>query len=194
MDIRIPLELRAQIPQLGEVSEQSDPMVWVKLTCEEAGWTWYVIEMQELATNAIFYVYTVGWNEELHYLIRSDLEHKSVEWGFPIVRDAAFVPCLLSEVQARERGVRKFPLGQLVATPGAAEAFMRNNQEATTFVRRHWRGDWGELDAEDVAENEFSLVNGFRLLSRYTLADGTAIYIITEADRSATTILLPSEY
>src|SRR4051812_42937003 len=71
VDIRIPVELRAKIPQLGEVSEQADPMVWVKLTCAEAGWTWYVIEVQELAANAIFYVYTVGWDEELHYLIRS---------------------------------------------------------------------------------------------------------------------------
>jgi hypothetical protein len=94
----------------------------------------------------------------------------------------------------RERGNRKFPLGQLVATPGAAEAFTRNSQEPTEFLRRHWRGDWGKLDEHDVQENELSLQQGFRLLSRYTLADGTAIYIITEADRSATTILLPSEY
>jgi hypothetical protein len=194
VDIRIPEELRATIPQLGEVSKQADPMVWVKLTCAEAGWTWYVIEMQELATNAIFYVYRVGWDEELHYLIRSDLGRKSAEWGFPIVRDEIFVPCPLSQVQARERGDRKFPLGQLVATPGAAEAFMRNNQEPTEFLRRHWRGDWGELDQEDVEENAFSLTHGLRLLSAYKLKDETRIWIITEADRSATTILLPSEY
>jgi hypothetical protein len=59
VDIHIPLELRAQIPQLGEASGEADPMVWVKLTCEEAGWTWYIIEMQPLAQDAIFYVYTV---------------------------------------------------------------------------------------------------------------------------------------
>jgi hypothetical protein len=194
VDIRIPLELRAKIPQLGEASEQEDPMVWVKLTCEQAGWTWYIIEMQPVHLDAIFYGYRVGWDEELTYFNRSDLELKSAEWGFPIVRDEAFTPSHLSAVQTQERVDRKFPLGQLVATPGAAEAFARNKQEPTEFLRRHWRGDWGELDAEDIAENEFSIANGFRLLSRYTLADGTAIFIITEADRSATTILLPAEY
>jgi hypothetical protein len=194
VDIRIPEELRAKIPQLGEASEQKDPMVWLKLTCEQAGWTWYVIEMQSLQQDAIFYGYRVGWDEELTHFNQSDLELLSAQWGFPIVQDEAFTPCRLSEVQTAERGERKFPLGQLVATPGAVEAFTRNSQEPTEFVRRHWRGDWGELDVEDIAENEFSLARGFRLLSRYSLVDGTAIYIITEADRSATTILLPEEY
>ncbi len=194
MDIRIPEELRTKIPQLGEALEQADPMVWLKLTCEPAGWTWYVIERQPLDQDAIFYGYRVGWDEELTYFNQSDLELSSAEWGFPILQDEAFVPCRLSEVQATERGDRKFLLGQLVATPGAAEALTRNGQEPSEFLRRHWRGDWGELDQEDIAENEFSLAKGFRLLSRYALKDGTAIYIITEADRSATTILLPSEY
>jgi hypothetical protein len=85
----------------------------------------------------------------------------------PRGRLPAFIPCRLSKVQAAERGDRKFPLGQLAATPGAAEAFSRNSQEPTEFLRRHWRGDWGELDAEDVQENEFSLANGFRLLRAY---------------------------
>jgi hypothetical protein len=61
-------------------------------------------------------------------------------------------------------------------------------------LRRHWRGDWGDVDAEDKAENDYSLMHDLRLLSAYTLADGTRIWIITEADRSVTTILLPSEY
>ena len=193
MDIRIPLELRAKIPQLGE-AEQPDPMIWLKLTCEQAGWTWYIIEMQPVHLDAIFYGYRVGWDEELTHFNQSDLELSSAQWGFPIVQDEAFTSCRLSEVQAAERGDRKFPLGQLAATPGAAEAFTRNAQEPSEFLRRHWRGDWGEVDSHDRAENEFSLPNGFRLLSRYTLKDGTVIWIITEADRSATTILLPSEY
>jgi hypothetical protein len=54
--------------------------------------------------------------------------------------------------------------------------------------------DWGEVDAHDKAENEYSLQHGFRLLSTYRLADGTKIWVITEADRSSTTILLPEEY
>jgi hypothetical protein len=189
-----PKELGKKIPRLGEAFEQEDPMVWVKLTCEQVGWTWYIIERDELDTDTIYYVYAVGWDEELTYINRSDLELRSAEWGFPIVRDETFTPCYLSEVQAWERGNRKFPLGRLVATPGALEALEHNNENSVTFVLRHRRGDWGELDAHDVAENEFSLVNGLRLLSAYALKDSTRIWIITEADRSATTILLPEEY
>src|SRR5437762_12087914 len=143
--------------------------------------------MQPLEQDAIFYGYKVGWDEELIYFNQSDLELSSAQWGFPIVRDEAFIPCRLSEVQAAERGERKFPLGQLVATPGAAEAFARSGQEPSEFLRRHWRGNWGEVDEYDSAENEHSLTNGLRLLSAYTLNDGTRIWIITEADRSATT-------
>lgn len=87
-----------------------------------------------------------------------------------------------------------FPLGQLVATPGALDAMWRNGTSAWTYLSRHVSGDWGELDAEDIAENEWSVREGLRLLSAYTLPDGTRIWIITEADRSATTILLPEEY
>jgi hypothetical protein len=55
-------------------------------------------------------------------------------------------------------------------------------------------GDWGELSSEDREENEFSVAHGFRILSAYHLRDGTKIWIITEADRSSTCLLLPSEY
>jgi len=195
MDICIPQELRKNIPQLGEASEQSDPIVWIKLSAAALGTTWYVIEAQWLATDAIFYGYVVGWDEELTYFNRSDLELLSAQEGAPIENDSSFTPCRLSDVVARERGDGpKFPLGQLVATPGAVAALEANQQSPTIFVRRHVRGDWGELDAEDVKEYELSLANSFRLLSRYTLTDDTVIWIITEADRSVTTILLPSEY
>src|SRR3954464_6276159 len=99
----IPDELGKRIPRLGEASEPENPMVWAKLTCEGAGWTWYIIERDELETDAIYYVYAVGWDEELTYINRSDLELKSAEWGFPIIRDETFTPCRLSEVQVRER-------------------------------------------------------------------------------------------
>jgi hypothetical protein len=88
----------------------------------------------------------------------------------------------------------KFPLGQLLMTPGAAEAFKRTQEEWSPYLLRHAQGDWGELDEHDVRENEHSLQQGLRLLSRYTLCDKTVIWIITEADRSATTFLLPDEY
>jgi hypothetical protein len=87
-----------------------------------------------------------------------------------------------------------FPLGQVVMTPGAFEAFQRTGEQPIRFLVRHVTGDWGELDEEDRMENEFSLQRGFRVLSRYILTDGTVIWIITEADRSVTTFLLPEEY
>jgi hypothetical protein len=88
----------------------------------------------------------------------------------------------------------RFDLGSIVGTPGALEALERSGQTPTTFLHRHVVGDWGDVDEDDRAENELSAREGFRLLSAYHLRDGTKIWIITEADRSSTTILLPSEY
>jgi hypothetical protein len=94
----------------------------------------------------------------------------------------------------REAGVARFALGQTVITPGAAEALQLAGQTAIEFLRRHVAGDWGELSGDDIKENELSLEQGFRLLSRYQTTKGEWFWIITEADRSATTILLPIEY
>jgi hypothetical protein len=68
------------------------------------------------------------------------------------------------------------------------------NEQPTRFLARHVTGDWGDLNADDCRENEQSIHDGCRLLSAYLLSDGTKIWIITEADRSSTTILLPEEY
>jgi hypothetical protein len=83
-----------------------------------------------------------------------------------------------------------FPLGQIVATPGALAALERAKQPPTCFLARHAIGDWGELEPTDVAENEYSVAHGFRLLSSYQTDAGERLWIITEADRSATTLLL----
>jgi len=88
----------------------------------------------------------------------------------------------------------KFALGQLVATPGALEALKESKTGFLPYIRRHQNGDWGDVCVEDKAENELSIKEGFRLLSAYTLPGGCKIWVITEADRSATTILLPEEY
>ena len=89
----------------------------------------------------------------------------------------------------------RFELGRLLATPGALEALERHGQTAMHFLARHIRGDWGDLDDEDKQENEFSIEHGFRILSAYKLNGGSEkIWIITEADRHSTTILLPEEY
>ena len=88
----------------------------------------------------------------------------------------------------------RFQLGQVVATPRAVDALEKVNQSATEFINRHVVLDAGELDEEDQRTNEDAVDNGGRILSSYLLKDGTKIWIITEADRSATTLLLPSEY
>lgn len=85
-------------------------------------------------------------------------------------------------------------MGRLCATPGALEAFETTDENSLAYLMRHASGDWGDVSDDDRAENEFSIQNGFRILSAYRLRDGTKIWIITEADRSVTTILLPSEY
>jgi hypothetical protein len=87
-----------------------------------------------------------------------------------------------------------FSLGQIVATRGALAALERAKQPASFFFARHATGDWGTLEPEDVAENEYSMVHGFRLMSSYETDAGEKLWIITEADRSATTLLLPDEY
>ena len=87
-----------------------------------------------------------------------------------------------------------FNLGQLVATPGALAVLEKSGQNAMEFLSRHVRGDWGELPEEDKAENQFSLEKGFRLLSSYRTTADDRIWVITEADRSHTTLLLPEEY
>ena len=86
-----------------------------------------------------------------------------------------------------------FPLGQLVATPGALQALAAAAVTPAQLLARHVAGDWGEIPPEDAAENAFSLAHGFRILSSYPVGE-ERIWIITERDRSATTLLLPSEY
>lgn len=88
----------------------------------------------------------------------------------------------------------RVPLGQVVATPGALGAFEANGRAVAPYLARHASGDWGDVDAEDWRTNDHAVENRARLLSAYTLPDGTRVWLITEADRSVTTILLPSEY
>lgn len=88
----------------------------------------------------------------------------------------------------------KFTPGTVVATPGVLEAFRASGDDPASFLLRHLSGDWGELDKHDRRENELSVEHGWRILSCYRLSSGTRIWIITEADRSVTTFLLPEEY
>ena len=87
-----------------------------------------------------------------------------------------------------------FTLGQVVATPGALTAIEASGDSLSSYLSRHRSGDWGEVDTHDRKENELSLEQGFRLMSVYSLSTGVKIWVITEADRSSTCILLPEEY
>lgn len=87
----------------------------------------------------------------------------------------------------------KFPLGQTVATPGALALLDTSPELLNTLIARHVAGDWGDLDGEDKAANESALVSQERIFSSYDTDHGK-FWIITEHDRSATTVLLPSEY
>lgn len=122
-----------------------------------------------------------------------------------ILYDVATLPAIASaDVQPQPGGAARslplaidlaatrFSLGFLGATPGALAAV--STAEMTAALARHVRGDWGAVDAHDWQANDQALVNQTRLLSAYETAAGTRFWIVTEADRSATTVLLPDEY
>ena len=88
--------------------------------------------------------------------------------------------------------VRKFPYGRMVMTRGAAEEI--HEMEMLEAIRRHLSCDWGDVNQDDARMNEIALRDGYRLFSVYHTRAGKKFYIITEADRSATTVLLPEEY
>lgn len=88
----------------------------------------------------------------------------------------------------------KFPLGRIGSTRGAIEAIREASHHPAEFLIRHKHGDWGELDAHDRKVSERSLRLGYRLLSSYRTRSKEQLFVITEADRSSTVLLLPEEY
>lgn len=118
------------------------------------------------------------------------------------VAPASTTPTIIFSDSAR------FPLGQIVATPGALELLQEVGFSAAALISRHVHGDWGDLCDEDRAENEFAVTRRLRILSCYRLVDAErlaatprdkrsalpTLWIITEADRSVTTLLRPDEY
>lgn len=94
----------------------------------------------------------------------------------------------------------RFRLGRCMTTPGALEALNQSGDAVTSFLGRHASGDWGSVDAHDARANDEAIRDECdpdrqsRVLSSYRTRLGERLWVITEADRSATTILLPSEY
>ncbi len=87
-----------------------------------------------------------------------------------------------------------FPLGKIFLTIGAQEALEESNQTPNEFLAKHQSGNWGLVCEDDKQENELSVNEGFRILSSYKTSKDVKLWLITEADRSSTTLLLPEEY
>lgn len=97
-------------------------------------------------------------------------------------------PCVPALPQPR------LPLGQLVATPAAVAALATAGVSVFKLLNRHARHDWGDLSSEDLALNDLAAIAGQRVLSSYLLRNGQKVWVITEGDRSMTTVLLPEDY
>jgi len=87
-----------------------------------------------------------------------------------------------------------FSLGRIVATPGALEALQRIQEDPHDYILRHVRGDWSQMDPHDQEENRRSVQEGHRIFSSFALKDGAKLWVVTEWDRSVTTLLTPIEY
>ena len=103
-------------------------------------------------------------------------------------------------VAPTSRSKPRFSLGQVVITPGAMSAIADAGQQPVEFLARHQKADWGDLDSDDKQANDAAIAHEGdvdkqdRILSAYNTAKGVKIWIITEYDRSVTTLLLPDEY
>lgn len=102
--------------------------------------------------------------------------------------------CPNDSSSASGSGTPLLPLGQVLATPGALELLLSLQLTPLRFVLRHMAGDWGDICEEDRQTNAEALVHGARVMSVYVLGPTQCLWIITEADRSCTTLLLPEEY
>ncbi|WP_186188641.1 hypothetical protein [Burkholderia gladioli] len=98
------------------------------------------------------------------------------------------------KLNIRSDFVSRFALGQVLATPGALSALLLARASLSGLLMRHAAGDWGDVSLHDWRENELAIELGHRLMSSYTLPTKSRIWVITEADRSVTTALLPDEY
>lgn len=90
--------------------------------------------------------------------------------------------------------ITRFDLGRVVSTPGALHCLEQAGVGLVQLLARHATGDWGDLCPDDWVLNDRAVEEGERILSAYPLSTGERVYVITEADRSVTTLLLPSEY
>jgi hypothetical protein len=190
----LPSELTEHIPKLYQTRSESNPIVWVRFFSPMFNWRWFVIEYEEVDGTAIFYGWLHTSLEPTGRFTQSDLTSMRAQFGITIECDQNFAPCRLSEALCVEAGVQKFPLGQIVATPGALELLEAAGKEPIEFIRQHACGDWGDIDEHDRLVNEHALLHCGRLLSSYIIAGEERLWVISEQDRSSTTLLRPEEY
>jgi len=88
----------------------------------------------------------------------------------------------------------KFAFGHVVHTPAAVSLLAKHAVNMAALLKRHGNGDWGDLGDDDKKENDFAVSSGDQILSSYEVAAGSKVWIVTEGDRSVTTVLLPSDY
>jgi hypothetical protein len=116
----------------------------------------------------------------------------------PLAHLSSWMPSICEGIPRRQdmntTTTTPLPLGQLLATLGAIRAMREASTNPAQLFRRHAYGDWGDLHEDDHRANALAIREGMRVLSAYVLATDERVWVITEADRSATTILLPEEY
>lgn len=132
----------------------------------------------------------LGWRELLAAYDRARQDWERDPGPHAFVQVQTGIEILSRELEKPGR----FPLGRVLMTPGANEALLTSQHIPPEFLLRHNHGDWGDLCAEDRWENERSLLVGSRLLSSYRTRQEQKLWVITEADRRTTTMLLPEEY
>lgn len=115
-------------------------------------------------------------------------------WTDGEIIDATMTPDALGQTELPTPLRRRFPLGCIFITPGAADLLAALDVSADSLVARHAAGDWGDIDAADRGLNERGLRDGDRVFSVYALAPDARVWVITEADRASTTVLQPEEY
>lgn len=125
---------------------------------------------------------------------KNDQEEESPEWDFVIDMRIDRMAHGYTPYVSPPPADAKFPLGAVAITPGAKPALENAGVEPADLLSRHASGDWGRVCEEDAEQNELSVVHGMRILSAYNLTQTVVVWIITEADRHMTTILLPDEY
>lgn len=125
-----------------------------------------------------------AWACQTQVLLNFSSAFVGASWSFPV-----------SPTPERNMMTEQlFSLGQMVATPHAIDVLSQDNMTPLDLIKKHVSGDYGQLCAEDAHMNEQAIENGDRILSVYHTSKGEKLYVVTEWDRSATTVLLASEY